>query len=300
MKAGLYSDLPMTEYLADPCETPSLSSSIIHRLCAQSPWHAWTAHPKLNPDYQAETSERFDLGTAAHAFILQGATDFTVIDAPDWRTKDAQTKRDAARLAGYTPLLRAQWDQVLEMAAALGPQLDQLETPRPFSAPTGKAEQTLIWEESGIWCRARLDWLHDDYRMIEDLKTTSSANPSAWSRAMFSLGYDIQAAWYTRGLKAVLGTDAYAQFRFILVEINPPYAVSAVALAPDACILAEKKITYALDVWRECLKTNVWPGYPTATAYVDAPPWEVGEWVERLYQDSGIVDDGRPIEELLP
>lgn len=299
MTPGLYSDLPASEYHADPCEQPSLSASLIHLICSRSPWHAWTAHPKLNPKYTPEQSERFDLGTAAHAFILEGASNFTVVDTPDWRTKDAQTKRNAARLAGYTPLLRAQWDQVLAMAAVLGPQLSQLEPPRPFTDPGGKPEQTLIWLEDGVWCRARLDWLHDDHRHVDDLKTVGgSANPSAWSRTLFGMGYDIQAAWYLRGVKAVLGTDA--QFRFILVETEPPYAVSAVSLAPAAMDLANKKIAYALGVWRECLETNHWPGYPTATAYAELPPWEAMVWGERLFKDTAIIDDGRPIGDLLP
>lgn len=298
MTPGLFSGLPAAEYHADPCEAPSLSASLIHLLCARSPWHAWTAHPKLNPDYQPEESARFDLGTAAHAFILQGATDFVIVDAPDWRTKDAQTTRDAARRAGKTPLLRSQWEQVEALAAALGPQLSRLEPPRPFTTPGGQPEQTLIWQEAGVWCRARLDWLHDDHRMIDDLKTVGgSANPSAWARTLFGMGYDVQAAWYRRGVKAVLGTEAH--FRFVLVETEPPYAVAAVALGPEALDLADKKIAYALEMWRHCRETDTWPGYPTATCYADVPPWEAMAWGERLYQ-APIIDDGRPIEELLP
>lgn len=302
MRPGLYPAMPMAEYLADPCPEPSLSASTIRLLCASSPWHAWTAHPKLNPDYQAETSGSFDLGTAFHAFLLEGrgAGDFVVVDAHDWRTKDAQAQRDAARPAGYTPLLRAQWDRILAMAAAVGPQLSNLEPPRPFSEPGGKPEQTLIWQEDGLWCRARLDWLHDDHRMIEDLKTVGgTANPAAWSRTLFSMGYDIQEAWYRRGVKVVLGTEA--EFRFVLVEVDAPHAVSAVGLAPDARALADTKIAYALRVWRECLGSGRWPGYPTATCYADVPPWEATAWGERLYRETGgIVDDGRPLEDLLP
>ena len=67
-KPGVY-DLPMAEYHADPCPEPSLSSSIIRLLCSASPLHAWTAHPRLNAAYVAEESDRFDVGTAAHALL---------------------------------------------------------------------------------------------------------------------------------------------------------------------------------------------------------------------------------------
>lgn len=304
MTPGAY-DITMTEYQADPCEAPSLSASIIHRLLTQSPKHAWTAHPKLNPDYQAEQAERFDLGSAFHAFLLEahGQSDFAVIDAPDWRTKDAQTRRDAARVAGKIPLLRGQWDQVLEMASHIGPQLARVEAPRPFTDGTGRPEQTLIWQESVgghvVWCRARLDWLHDDHLVVDDLKTTSAtANPIAWSRTLFGYGYDTQAAWYARGVQAVFGTAP--RVRFVVVETQPPYAASVVALGPEALDLADKKITYALGLWADCLGANLWPGYPTETCYADVPPWDAQRWGERLYQgQAGIVDPGGDIGELL-
>ena len=35
------------EYLSDPCPEPSLSRSIADILMAQSPLHAWCAHPRL-------------------------------------------------------------------------------------------------------------------------------------------------------------------------------------------------------------------------------------------------------------
>lgn len=308
-KTGLYAGIALADYLADPCEGPSVSSSILHLICSRSPRHAWTAHPKLNPEYQRDEDTKFDLGTAAHHVLLEGGRDLVVVAAPDWRTKEAQTRRDAARLAGKMPLLREQWDRVVELSAAIGPQLSQLEPPRPFSTPTGKPEQTLIWQEHGLWCRARPDWLHDDHRTVDDLKTTTVANPIVFSRVLFGLGYDIKAAWYQRGMKAVLGVET--NVRFIVVETEPPYAVSCVALGPEALALAHKKIDYALGVWRTCLETNVWPGYPTATCYSDVPPWVASEWGERLYSGiyqsiadpnsiRGIMDDGRSIGDLLP
>jgi hypothetical protein len=297
IRPGLYPDMPMAEYLADPCPTPSLSASLIHLICSRSPWHAWTASPRLNPAYVREEADRFDLGTAVHAFILQGASDFVVVDAPDWRTQAAKTQREAARRVGRVPLLREQYDQVLAMAAALMPQLAGFDEPRPFAV--GRAEQTLLWQEDGLWCRARLDWLHDSHETIDDLKTVGgSANPAAWSRTLFGMGFDIQAAWYRRGVKAVFGTEA--AFRFVLIETDAPHAAAVVALGPDAQDLAEKKIRYGMRVWRECLESDVWPGYPRAIYHADLPPWEATAWGERLYRDTGgIIDDGRPLEELL-
>jgi hypothetical protein len=50
------------------------------------------AHPKLNPQLERREDEKFDIGTAAHAIILEGFAAVEVIDAPDWRTKAAQKR----------------------------------------------------------------------------------------------------------------------------------------------------------------------------------------------------------------
>ena len=103
----------------------------------------------------------------------------------------------------------------------------------------GLPEQTLVWIEqlpddpsADVWCRARLDWLRPG--AIDDYKSTSAtANPETWTRTMFSAGFDLQAAWYLRGLRQLTDLDD-AIFRFAVQETYPPYALSVIALGPDA------------------------------------------------------------------
>ena len=141
-------------YHGDPCAAPSLSASIINVLCTESPRHAWTAHPRLNPRYSQEEDERMDIGTIAHAILLEGSDVAAVMDFPDWRTKEARTKRDEARTAGLVPILRKNWDTVLAMVAAARVQLDAHKDARK-AFRDGKPEQTILWEEAGVSCRAR-------------------------------------------------------------------------------------------------------------------------------------------------
>lgn len=291
------------EYHADPTPAPSLSASIAVELLHRSPRHAWFAHPKLNPDFVREESETFDLGTAAHAYLLEGGKSrFAIIDAPDWRTKAAKEARDAARSAGQVPLLAKHWADVQAMTDAAKRQLvTHAARPRPFTA--GLPEQTLVWQEGPVWCRARLDWLHDDRRAIDDLKTTAaSANPEAWSRSLFGAGYDIQAAFYLRGLRAVC-PGAEPVFRFVVVENFAPFALSVIGLTPEALTIGEKKVLYALETWQACLESGQWPGYPTRVCYAQLPPWEEARWLERELRDEttsvGVHDDGSPIGDLL-
>lgn len=267
------------EYHADPCDTPSLSASVAHILCTSSPAHARMAHPRLNPDYRPKEAAHFDLGTSAHALLLEGRNAVAVIDADDWRTKAAKEARDAARDAGLVPLLEAQWRDVRDMAESARDQLADVDA-QPGLFITGKPEQPIAWQEDGVQCRSLIDWLHDDHRAIDDYKTTSrSANPEQWTRSLFSFGGDIQAAFYRRGVKAVFGREP--DFRFVVQETYPPYALSVISVGPDVLLMADKKIDYALAVWKRCLEDDHWPGYPQRVCYAELPAWEEYRWLER-------------------
>lgn len=276
--AGIHT-MPAEQYHADPCEQPSLSSSIAKIICSASPLHAWTAHPRLNPNYTPEEAEKFDIGTAAHYLLLEGMPEIVVIEAPDWRTNAAKDARDEARAAGKLPLLEKHWGAVQAMVEAARIQLEGISAAPPIFTD-GKPEQMLVWDDGGVTCRARLDWLRDDHSAIDDYKTTSrTANPEAWSRSLFGMGYDIQAAFYLRGLQALTGQQA--DWRWVVQETAPPYALSVVSLNPAALELADAKVIYALNRWRECLAANVWPGYPTEICYAELPGWEEARWLEK-------------------
>ena len=164
------------------------------------------------------------------------------------------------------------------MVAAAGPQLDVLKIDTPLFKD-GKPEQSLFWEEDGVQCRARLDWLRDDRATIDDYKTTKgSANPEAWTRTLYSIGADIQAAFYIHGLEAVQ-LDASPEFRFVVQEQTAPYALSVVTLGYAAMALAERKIEYAIQTLADCLATDTWPGYADQVCEAELPPWEEVRWL---------------------
>lgn len=274
-------EIPAEEYhsdLLDP-KRPSFSKSIAHTLLTSSPAHAKAKHPRLNPGYQAQDEERFDIGTACHALMLEGRNAVQVINADDWRTKIAKEQRDEARIAGRIPLLEKHWMACQDMVAATREQLDAIEIDPPLFV-NGRAEQTIVWDEDGVLCRARADWLHDNATACDDYKTTSrSAHPEAWSRALYSIGADLQHALYCRGIKAVTGKEP--AFRFVVQETFAPYALSVIQLTPAVVALANEKLNTALEIWKRCLETNVWPAYPQRVCWAELPPWEEARFLER-------------------
>src|SRR5579864_9290707 len=84
----------------------------------------------------------------------------------------------------------------------------------------GSAEQSLFWadEDTGIWRRARLDGLpapRPGRRLvIPDYKTAERADRDSIRKAVANYGYHIQAAQYTKGVRA-LGLDEDPAFVFV-------------------------------------------------------------------------------------
>lgn len=272
MKPGIYYDMPEREYHADPCDEPSLSSSIAVKLLHESAMHARHAHPKLNPHAPKEYKTEYDFGSGVHALVLEGENSrFLVYDDPNstgWRKNVEKEFRDAAREAGKIPLLQNQYNKIARVSSSLKRQ-------RPFV--DGKPEVTMIWQEpNGVWCRIRIDWLLDSRERIEDLKTSQSANPNAFSRTIWSLHYDVQNGLYRRGLKALEGVES--AFRWVVAEIEPPNGFCEFELDAAGIALADAKAEQAIQRWGHHLKTDDWPGYPDYTIWVEAPAWEMSRF----------------------
>lgn len=269
MKPGIHT-ISAAEYHADPCDGPSLSSSIANVLLRQSPLHAWRRHPRLNARHVEHESVQFDYGTAAHAMLLENdRAALVVVDADDWRSKAAREARDAARAIGKVPILSRQLAKVEAMVLEARDFLGQM----PEKADT---EHTIIWQEPGAWCRARPDWMPPSGMKIVDYKSTTNAEPSyVCDRVLVQMGYDVQAAFYLRGLRAATGNTA--QFIFLFQEVEPPHACSMVALSPAMLAIAEKKVERAIAIWTRCLAENRWPAYDSRIHYAEPTPWQLAQ-----------------------
>lgn len=280
MKAGIHT-ISAEQYHADTLvDLPTLSNSIAKILVTQSPQHAWCAHSRLNPNYESDDSSRFDLGSAAHAVLLE--KDFSkiqFIEADDWRTKEAKSQRDMARAKGLLPVLHKYENMLRSMVSRAHEKIANSELKGIFD--DGKPEQTLLWQDGEAWCRARLDWLRTDQRVILDYKTTDSASPEACVRKISQMGYDIQASFYKRGLVACGGPED-AVFVFLFQEIEPPYACCLVALSTMYIEMANEKVDQAIEIWSMCMASGKWPSYPSEVVIAEPPPWEVTKYMNMM------------------
>lgn len=276
------------EYHADPCEIPSLSRGTIKDLLYKSAAYVKMSHPKLNSNHKTVNEAKFDIGTAAHAMLLEGEDVVHVIDEKDWRKKSAQEERDIAYENGKTPLLAEQYEIVKAMTVSAEKQIADCRELKINDLRTdGDAELTYIWERDKTLLRVRPDWISKDRTLILDYKTTAqSADPATFARNVVTMGYDIQAAMYPEGVKSVEGIKP--KFIFVVQETYEPYLCSFIGLPPEFLAMGQQKMEYGIYLWEQYMLTGNWPGYPNKVCWLDTPPWALASWEQKAEMIGGM------------
>lgn len=281
LNPGLH-DIDADLYHSDPCERPSLSSTVAKTLLAQSPLHAWTISPRLNSDWEPEEKKTFDIGRAAHRAILGKGGGYVAIPEGLLASNGAASTKAAkefiaeARDAGLTPLKELEVAQIEAMRLRAAEKLSAL----GITLDAEHSERVAIAELDGVLCRAMIDKAPPDPRQpLYDFKTTVDASPEAAVRAVMNYGYDVQAAHYLDTWRAATGEDR--TFRFIFQEKTAPYELAVVELDQEALAMARKKIARAREVWRHCVTYDDWPGYPLGVHVVPLPAFFHERWIER-------------------
>lgn len=282
MKQGYHYNMPMSDYLADPCVAPSLSTSIVSLLAHKTPAHAYLKHPAFGA-CDDDPNGRADIGSAVHSLIhgghavafcgeveRKGKTAGEKFIPSDWKTDAAKEWRDEAYAAGIIPLLEKDRADVEAAANAAKKTLATL--------GDGQHEVTMLWQmQNGVWVRGRADMLTSEFDV--DTKTCDDADPHAWSkRCIYPNDLDIQAGLRHMGHLAL---DKPRTMLWLLQEIEPPYANSIVGVGQTMLDLAMRKITHASHLWKKCLETNTWPGYSPLPVWAEAPSFAQFEAEER-------------------
>ena len=217
---------------------------------------------EIGGEIEQKDTPAFTLGRAAHSLILEGRyafdRDFVVADGPvNPRTGEpygVKTKAYADWLAtqdcevvsgrDYAFILNLQKSVHLHAAASelLG---------------IGLAEGVVRAEYCGVPCQIRMDWYNPD-RGLVDLKTCDSLK---WFESdCRRFGYIYQMAFYRAVIRIAAGVTV--PIHIIAVEKNEPFATGVWQLTGDVLDIAERINEAALERYRKCLYTGVWPtGY---------------------------------------
>ena len=291
LDTGLHTEIPAERYHADRlAETPTLSSSLAKVILDRTPKHARLAHPRLNPDFEEKSEAKFSLGSVAHEIVLGRGGGFEVLAFDAYTTKAAKEARDAARDAGLTPILEEQFERALCMAGNVRAVLAEHDGCEDvFHADHGASEVVAIWRDpGGPLCRAMIDWLTRDAMNLWDLKTTGGGlDDETIGKAIENLGYDTSAAFYLRGMAAILPELAGRfGFRWVFVEDEAPHEARIFRPSAEMLAIGDRKAALAIAKWDRCMTSGEWPGWARQVQVAAYPKWG-GEtrWMPREETD---------------
>lgn len=222
-------------------------------LINRSPMHY--RHAMENP---AKQTPAMLFGSVVHKLVLEPETfaaEYVVAPNCDCRTKDgkARWQEFADSITDETVITEEMFSEATEIVKAVhnNPIVCKL-------LGGGKAEQSYFWEENGVECKCRPDYLRSDGIVI-DLKTTENASPEKFVKSAYDYRYHVQAWWYLHGLQQC-GINAH-DFIFIAVEKKPPYAVCVYAADDLMLELGEREAMENFRTYVECKNTDTWHGY---------------------------------------
>jgi len=267
---GLYMDVPAEAYHSHP----AISRSILAEAARKSPLHglySWRA------EEEESSSDAMDLGTAAHAKVLEPdlfGSRFDVapeecsatLGSGDPCTYSAKYRHGGEWYCGtHAPdgepddievLKSSHYYTVEGMDAALREDPDA--APLLYQLP-GLAEATILFDdpETGLRCKARPDriiCLPNEGVALVDLKTTKSAHPQDFRRKYARNGYWLQPAFYSAAVGS-LGVASVRDFVFACVESQRPYAVQCYRPSSNDLAGARRRMGGLLDEMESALDT---------------------------------------------
>lgn len=281
---GFHPDMKAAAYHADPAPEPSLSSSVAKTLLAHTPRHAYVVHPRLNPDYEPDNDPKFSLGSVAHELLLSRGAGFIIVEADDWRGKEAKAKREEAHAAGLKALLAKDYARAMRLVEvaedrlfAAGFKLDDMERELPY-----------FWQDhKGIWCRAMADAIDRKTFTVIDFKTTSlGLTDENLARTIDNLGYDLSAGHYIRGLTKLIPESAGRwRWLWLVAETAQPHEVRIIQADASTLEIGDRKAATAMVKWERCLRSGEWPGYSPDISIGGIPDWAITRWTNRELED---------------
>jgi len=251
------------------------------------------SHMRKSPAHylHALTNKRKDTsalntGSALHTLVFEPETyaeRFTTYAASKSKGEGARKAWEAfqedARERGLTILDADEEARAQGCAAAVRSKASA------YIAPSkGRAEIPITWtdSETGLLCKARLDWLTID-RLLIDLKSTRSTEEHAFANQAWKLGYFHQQMFYSMGVAAATGCALdEVPFLFVAVESEAPYDVALFEPCQESRQAAHEDVKRLMAQLAECQRTGKYPGRYDKPRILKAPAYvlmsEDEEW----------------------
>jgi hypothetical protein len=264
-------------------ETPRLSASIAHLLNEESPLSAWAAH-RLLGNFRKPPSDSQIEATLWHAGILADESKVTVVDAENFRTKEAREQKAEALSAGRTPVLAGKWENLNLGAARIRGELERLGI--TFD---GAVEDRIEWDEytedgEAVSCSGYVD--HWNGTAIHDVKTSPGPVSLFQAAMLIAKSYSLlQDAAYRSAIATLHDLDQERlDFVYVFAQTAEPFSVTPVRMSGEFRQLAHLKWRRAIETWHRCLSGGVnrrfWPGPVGGITTVHPPGWMISQELE--------------------
>lgn len=235
-------------------------------------------HYKHGLEHARKETSAMRKGSALHTLVFEPETyaeRFTVYRESKNNGEGSKRKwlafQGQARSAGQTILDESEEATAHAMADAI-----RKSGAAQYIAPSrGRAEIPLTWTdaETGIICKARLDWVTLTDCPL-DLKSTRNAELRAFGRQAWHFGYFHQAAFYRAGLATALGKDpSKLPFVIIAVESEAPHDVAVFEPGDEDMYAAEIEVKALLATLADCRRANKWAGRYQGAQILKAPAY---------------------------
>lgn len=245
----IIADMPEDEYHAH------------HAISQSGIWLAYTQSWEHYRKRKIEKTNKMTLGSAVHIAVLQpNLFESSVKKGPeDRRGNKWKDLVEECETYGGIPLTSGDYEKCLWMR-------DNAHKNRKVRLLTGDGclvEHSAFWTdpETGVECRGRVDIHNVNIGINADLKTSASGMLAAWEASMTDYGYHLQEGMYGEGWELAGGVPVIGNL-FIVVENEWPHCVAIFEAVPAAIEEGRAVIRRVLREYKECLRTDIWPGYP--------------------------------------
>lgn len=224
-------------------------------------------------DGYEEKKQCYLIGTALHSLLLEpdNFNNEYVVTELDARTK--AYKELAAQNTDKKIIKKTDYETIRQMQTSVM----RNETASRLLNLDGETEVSFFWKdkETDVKCKARIDKIISDFKgktVIVDVKTTTDASPSNFEKSMINFGYHRQAAWYSHAI-ANHEHKSPALYIIIACEKTPPYDVACYIINKKVMKVGWDECRKAVAIYKKCLNTKSWPGYPDGLIELQIPKW---------------------------
>jgi hypothetical protein len=233
-----------------------------------------------------------DNGTVMHQLVLGGRW-YETLSYPNYRTKEAQERRDDCHKRGITPVLKHEIEPFEQFAGAVKLYLlDEfgvdLSNKNAVAADEyAIAERRVEWTHRvdnadgstfrHLRCEGTPDLVCPPRRIVFDLKFGEGMSQEDRERQVYSMAYDVQAAAYLEAIErapdfARDDMTSYGEcefpYKYVLLCGDPEtQLITHHELSEAFLAVGKDRWSKACDQYARCVDSDVWLYYPSGRLY---------------------------------